>query len=81
LHITEFHATYYAHQLTRHSTEDSVAALATTLKDTQVDLHPNQIEEQDKIDDERNRLIEETKKKLAQRIENRLIFTVRWRVV
>lgn len=38
-------------------------------------------EEQDKIDDERNRPIDETKKKLAQRVESKLIFTVKWRVV
>ncbi len=38
-------------------------------------------EEQDKIDDERNRLIDETKKKLAQKVESKLIFTVRWRIL
>lgn len=38
-------------------------------------------EEQDKIDDERNRLIDETKKKLTQKVDSKLIFTVRWRIV
>jgi hypothetical protein len=32
MQITDFQATYYTHQLTRHSTENSVAALAATYK-------------------------------------------------
>ena len=37
-------------------------------------------EEQDKIDDEKNRLIEETKK-LTQKVESRHVFTVKLRIV
>ena len=38
------------------------------------------MEEQDKIDLERNRLIDETKKKLTQKVNSKHIFTLIWRV-
>jgi len=44
MQITDFHATYYAYLLTRHTFENSIAALAATLQDSRVDLNPHQIE-------------------------------------
>ena len=44
MQITDFHATYYAYLLTRHTYENSIAALAATLQDSRVDLNPHQIE-------------------------------------
>ena len=44
MQITDFHATYYAYQLTRHSAENTIESLAATLQDAQVDLNPHQIE-------------------------------------
>lgn len=38
-------------------------------------------EEQDKIDIERKRLIEETEKKLKQRVESNQVFTIRWKII
>jgi hypothetical protein len=57
--------------------QEQLAVLEPKKKELRMKIY----QEQDKIDDERNRLIKETKKKLAQRVDNRLIFTVRWRVV
>lgn len=42
--ITDFHAKYYAHYLTRRFPSDSLEKLAGTLVDAQVDLNPHQIE-------------------------------------
>ena len=38
-------------------------------------------EEQDKIDDERKKLIEETKKKLILKVEHKKIFTIQWEII
>src|ERR1035441_4879827 len=42
--ITQYHACYYAHELTRRCPSDSLQKLATTLADAQVDLNPHQID-------------------------------------
>ncbi len=42
--ITQYHACYYAHELTRRCPSDSVQKLAATLADAQVDLNPHQID-------------------------------------
>lgn len=57
--------------------QEQLAVLEPKKKELRMRIY----EEQDKIDDERNRLIEETKKKLAQKVNNTLIFTVKWRIV
>lgn len=57
--------------------EEQLAILEPKRKELRMQI----FNEQDKIDEERNRLIEETKKKLAQRVESKHIFTVKWRVV
>jgi len=44
MEITEYHASYYAHDLTRRCPSDSVDKLAAVLSDAQVDLNPHQIE-------------------------------------
>lgn len=42
--LTEYHAKYLAHELTRRSPSDSVDKLSTALADAQVDLNPHQID-------------------------------------
>jgi SNF2-related domain len=42
--ITDFHAKYIAHDLTRRCASDSVEKLTAVLSDAQVDLNPHQIE-------------------------------------
>src|SRR5215468_2773920 len=42
--LTNFHAKYFAHELTKRSPSDSVEKLAGVLADAQVDLNPHQIE-------------------------------------
>ncbi len=44
--ITDYHAKYYAHELSRHHSSDSMGKLAGTLTDVQakVDLNPHQVE-------------------------------------
>jgi SNF2 family DNA or RNA helicase len=44
MNLTEFHAKYFAHELTKRSPSDSVEMLAGVLADAQVDLNPHQIE-------------------------------------
>jgi superfamily II DNA or RNA helicase len=42
--ITQYHAKYYAHELTKRCPSDSVEKLAAVLADAQVDLNPHQVE-------------------------------------
>jgi len=42
--ITDFHAKYFAHELTKRCASDSVEKLAAVLADAQVDLNPHQVE-------------------------------------
>jgi ERCC4-related helicase len=42
--LTPYHAKYFAHELTKRSSSESVEKLASALSDAQVDLNPHQIE-------------------------------------
>ena len=42
--LTPFHAKYFAYELTKRSSSDSMQKLASTLVDAQVDLNPHQVE-------------------------------------
>src|SRR3989441_4025937 len=42
--LTDYHAKYLAHELTKRCASDSVEKLATVLADAQVDLNPHQVE-------------------------------------
>jgi superfamily II DNA or RNA helicase len=42
--LTDFHAKYFAHELTKQSAADSMEKLAGALADAQVDLNPHQVE-------------------------------------
>ena len=42
--MTDFHAKYIAHELTRLCASDSVEKLTAVLSDAQLDLNPHQIE-------------------------------------
>lgn len=42
--ITQYHTKYFAHELTKRCSSDSIQKLATALVDAQVDLNPHQVE-------------------------------------
>lgn len=42
--LTPYHAKYFAHELTRRHSSDSLPKLAASLSDAQVDLNPHQVE-------------------------------------
>lgn len=42
--LTDYHAKYFAYELTRRCPSDSVERIASTLMDSQVDLNPHQPE-------------------------------------
>src|SRR5437867_7814316 len=44
MNLTDYHAKYFAHELTRRYASDSVEKLALALSDAQVDLNPHQVE-------------------------------------
>jgi SNF2 family DNA or RNA helicase len=44
MNLTDFHAKYLAHELTKRCASDSVEKLAAVLADAQVDLNPHQVE-------------------------------------
>ena len=44
MNLTAYHAKYYAHELTKRCSSDSIEKLSATLHDAQVDLNPHQIE-------------------------------------
>lgn len=44
MQLTDYHAKYYAHELTKRCSSDNLEKLAATLADAQVDLNPHQID-------------------------------------
>src|SRR5437868_15055356 len=44
MQISPYHVHYFAHELTRRHSSDSVEKLASVLSDAQVDLNPHQVE-------------------------------------
>src|SRR5271170_2555105 len=44
MRLTDFHSTFYAHELTKRCASDSIEKLAGALVDAQVDLNPHQVE-------------------------------------
>jgi adenine-specific DNA-methyltransferase len=44
MRLTDHHAKYFAHELTRRNPSDGAERLAGTLVDAQVDLNPHQVE-------------------------------------
>ncbi len=44
MQLTPYHAKYYAHELTKRSSSNSIEKLAASLSDAQVDLNPHQID-------------------------------------
>ena len=44
MQITPYHAKYFAFELTKRSSSDSLQKLASSLLDAQVDLNPHQVE-------------------------------------
>ena len=42
--LTPYHAKYFAYELTRRYSSDSLQKLAASLSDAQVDLNPHQVE-------------------------------------
>ena len=44
MQLTDYHAKYFAHELTKRCPSDSAEKLAPTISDAQVDLDPHQIE-------------------------------------
>ncbi len=42
--ITSYHAKYFAYELTRQYSSDSLQKLAASLSDAQVDLNPHHVE-------------------------------------
>src|SRR5690348_8036396 len=44
MNLTNYHAKYFAYELTKRSASDSVEKLAGVLADAQVDLNPHQVE-------------------------------------
>ncbi|MDR3543141.1 MAG: SNF2-related protein [Desulfosporosinus sp.] len=44
MNLTPYHAKYFAYELTKRSSSDSMQKFATTLLDAQVDLNPHQVE-------------------------------------
>lgn len=78
--IDEVNIKLRARQLTlkqRLELQEQLALLEPKKKELRMKIY----EEQDKIDTERNRLIDETKKKLTQKVESKEIFTIRWKLI
>ncbi|MDE0517946.1 MAG: hypothetical protein OXH36_00100, partial [Bdellovibrionales bacterium] len=42
--ITDYHAKYYAHELTKHRPSGDIEGLISTLMSAQVDLNPHQVD-------------------------------------
>jgi hypothetical protein len=85
MNLTDFHAKYYAYELTRRHASDSDEKLAGAIASAQVDLNPHQVDAvlfdaQDQVDKQREELIEQIESKLAQKSDLQPLFTLRWRI-
>ncbi len=67
MQLTDYHAKYFAHELTRRFPPDSVEKLTGALVDAQ-----------DEVDRHRDSLIASIEGKLAQRITSTVLFSVWW---
>ena len=89
--LTDYHAKYIAHGLTRRCPPDSAEKLAGAVAGAQVDLNPHQVgtalrnqkrrslfDAQDQVDRQREALIAAIEGKLAQWTNLDTIFAVRW---
>lgn len=69
MNFTDYHAKYFAHELTRRCPPDSVEKLAGALVDVQ-----------DQADKRREELIAAIEGKLAQKTRMEWLFQLRWRL-
>jgi hypothetical protein len=70
MHLTDYHAKYFAFELTKRCPSDSVEKLASVLADAQVDLNPHQVGSR----------LDEIGQRLQQKLEQERLFTIRWRL-
>ena len=70
--LTPYHAKYFAYELTRRYSSDSLQKLAASLTDAQVDL---------KVDVRKENLINEIEVRMKQKTETNELFTIQWKVV
>ncbi len=70
MHLTCYHAKYFAYELTRRYASDSLQKLAASLSDAQ-----------NKIDLRKENLINEIESRMKQQIESNELFTIKWKVV
>ncbi len=68
--ITSYHAKYFAYELTRQYSSDSLQKLAASLSDAQ-----------DGVDSKKENLISEIEARLKQYIEITELFLIKWTVV
>jgi len=70
MHLTDYHAKYFAHELTKRCPTDSAERLAGVLVDAQ-----------DEIERRRDQLISDIESRLAQHLTLQQLFTIRWGLV
>ena len=72
MELTPYHAKYFAYELTRRYSSDSLQKLAASLSDAQVDL---------KVDVRKENLINEIEVRMKQKTETNELFTIKWKIV
>ena len=68
--FTDYHAKYFAHELTRRYPSDSLQKLAASLFDAQ-----------DEVDKRKENLIEEIEARMKQKIETNELFAIKWKLI
>ena len=68
--FTDYHAKYFAHELTRWYPSDSLQKLAASLFDAQ-----------DEVDKRKENLIEEIEARMKQKIETNELFAIKWKLI
>jgi len=68
---TFFHSQYYAYELTKQNSSYSIGRLNQSLINATVDLNPHQVEA----------VFEEIEVKLQQKVTNKHLFALKWRII
>ena len=78
---TDYHAQYWAHELTRRRASDESDKFSSTFYNATVDLNRGAMPEQESRDRQKDTLLTRVETQLKQKVGMKKLFEIRWRVV
>ena len=77
---TDYHSQYWAHELTRRRASDESDKFSSTFYNATVDPNRDAMPEQEIRDRQKDTLVTRVEAQLAQKVEMKKLFEIRWRV-